>query len=193
MNFPIAATSLGSIGINFAQVAGIPILLNAKLLAMESQGELKIISAPKIVTIDNKKAIMEQGLLFPYNKLDGSGNTVTEFLDIKLTLEVTPHVTADNRISMKIKITKNDLGTISATGVPEILTKEAQTELLVNDGDTVIIGGIIKTRQSKSYTGIPYLSKIPILGWLFRTNTKSEVKEELLIFITPTAVQLKQR
>ncbi|MEE8541561.1 MAG: type IV pilus secretin PilQ [Desulfobacterales bacterium] len=193
MNLPIASTSMGAIGFSFAQVAGVPLLLNAKLLALESQGELKIISAPKIVTIDNKKAIMEQGLLFPYNKLDGSGNTVTEFLDIKLILEVTPHVTADSRISMKIKIIKNDLGTISATGVPEILTKEAETELLVNDGDTVIIGGIIKTRQSKSYTGIPYLSKIPLLGALFRSRAKAEVKEELLIFITPKAVQLKQR
>ncbi len=192
MNLPIAAASLGSIGFNFAQVAGIPILLNAKLMAMESKGELKIISAPKIATIDNKKAVIEQGLLFPYNKLDASGNTVTEFLDINLTLEVTPHVTSDNRISMKIKITKNDLGPIQS-GIPSITTKEAETELLVNDGDTVIIGGIIKTTQSKGYTGIPGLSKIPILGWLFRSNTKSEQKEELLIFITPKAVQLQQR
>lgn len=192
MNLPIAAANLGAIGFNFAQVAGIPLLLNAKLMAMESQGQLKIISAPKIVTIDNKKAVIEQGLLFPYNKLDASGNTVTEFLTINLTLEVTPHVTSDNRISMQIKITKNDLGNVVG-GIPSISTKEAQTELLVNDGDTVIIGGIIKTTQNKSYTGIPGLSKIPLLGWLFRSNTKAEQKEELLIFITPKAVQLKQR
>lgn len=192
LNLPIAATSLGSIGFNFAKLAGIPMLLNAKLMAMESQGQLKIISAPKIVTIDNKKAVIEQGLLFPYNKLDASGNTVTEFLDINLTLEVTPHVTSDNRISMSIKIAKNDLGSVVG-GIPSITTKEAQTELLVNDGDTVIIGGIIKTTENIGYTGVPGLSKIPILGWLFRSKTRTDQKEELLIFITPKAVQLKQR
>ena len=190
MNLPVA--NAGSIGFNFVRIAGTPLLLNAKLMAMESQGEGKLISAPKIVTLDNKKATIKQGLRYPYNKLDESGNTVTAFEDIDLVLEVTPHVTLDHRISMNINITKSDLGNI-INNQQSFTTKEAQTELLVNDGDTVVIGGIIKTTKRDSETGIPGLSKIPIIGWLFKSKTKSDDKEELLIFITPRIVQLEQR
>ncbi|MBN1930328.1 MAG: type IV pilus secretin PilQ [Desulfobacterales bacterium] len=191
VNLPVSAAA-GTIGFNFVRIAGTPLLLNAKLMAMESEGEAKLISAPKIVTLDNKKATMKQGLRYPYNKLDESGNTVTQFEDIDLVLEVTPHVTLDHRISMNINITKSDLGSI-INSQQSFTTKEAQTELLVNDGDTVVIGGIIKTTNRNSETGIPGLSKIPIIGWLFKSKTKSDDKEELLIFITPRIVQLEQR
>ena len=192
MNFPIASTTAGSIGFNFVRIAGTPLVLNAKLLAMETEGVVKIISAPKIVTLDNKMATIKQGLSYPYNKLDASGNTTTEFKEIDLVLEVTPHVTPDNRISMKMKITKNDLGYIIA-GQQSFTTKEAQTELLVNDGDTIVIGGIITTTKRHSESGFPGLSKIPIIGWLFKSKTKSERKEELLIFITSRIAHLEQR
>jgi len=101
-----------------------------------------------VVTLDNKTATISQGLEYPYLKLDDSGNTTTEFKDIELKLDVTPHVTPDNRISMKINITKNDIGEV-INGEQSFNTKEADTELLVNDGDTVVIGGIMKERQSK--------------------------------------------
>ncbi|OQX61205.1 MAG: hypothetical protein B5M56_09660 [Desulfococcus sp. 4484_241] len=101
-----------------------------------------------MVTLDNKTATISQGLEYPYLKLDDSGNTTTEFKDIELKLDVTPHVTPDNRISMKINITKNDIGEV-INGEQSFNTKEADTELLVNDGDTVVIGGIMKERQSK--------------------------------------------
>ncbi|MDL1963440.1 MAG: type IV pilus secretin PilQ [Deltaproteobacteria bacterium] len=192
MNFPITAVNPASIGFNFLRIAGSPLLLNARLLAMESQGEGKIISSPKIVTLDNKKAVIKQGLRYPYNKLDESGNTVTVFEDIDLVLEVTPHMTPDQRISMIINITKNDLGII-IDGQQSFTTKEASTELLVNDGNTVVIGGIIKTTKKFSEQGLPWLAKIPLLGWLFKSTNKSDEKEELLIFITPRIVQLEQR
>ncbi|MEZ4527089.1 MAG: type IV pilus secretin PilQ [Desulfobacterales bacterium] len=191
MNFPVATDNYGSFGFSFTRVAGTPLLLNAKLQAMESQGEGKIISAPKIVTLDNKKAVIKQGLSYPYQTVE-DGEVNLQFKDVDLLLEVTPHVTPDNRISMTINITKNDLGEV-ISGEQSFTTKEAQTELLVNDGDTVVIGGIIKTTQSDSTTGIPGLSKIPILGWLFKKAEKTERKEELLIFITPRIVQLEQR
>ncbi len=192
MNFPIAATTAaGSIGFNFVRIAGTPLVLNAKLSAMETEGEVKIISAPKIVTLDNKKATIRQGLSYPYNKLDSSGNTTTEFKDIDLVLEVMPHVTPDNRISMKMNIKKNDLGDV-ILGQQSFTTREAQTELLVNDGDTIVIGGIITKTKRSSKSGFPGLSKIPILGWLFKAKTKSDRKEELLIFITSRIVHLEQ-
>lgn len=192
MNFPVQATNKGTIGINFANIGGSPLLLNMTLAAMESEGKGKIISAPKIVTLDNKEATIEQGLQYPINRLDDSGNTVTEFKDINLVLKVTPHVTPDNRISMSIIIEKTDIGPV-ISGNQSFTSKKAQTQLLVSDGDTVVIGGILKTTQNDSETGIPLLSKIPILGWLFKTADKVDNKEELLIFITPRIVQLEQR
>lgn len=191
INFPTSSDK-ASIGFNFVKIAGTPLLLNAKLQAMEAQGDGKIISAPKIVTLDNKEATIKQGLRYPYNKLDTSGNTTTVFEDVDLELKVKPHVTPDNRISMVIKIKKRDLGNI-ISGQQSFTTKEAETELLINDGETVVIGGIIKTTKSSGGEGVPGLSMIPILGWLFKTDSKTDNKEELLIFITPQIVLLEQR
>jgi type IV pilus assembly protein PilQ len=191
MNLPIADPA-ATIGFNFLRIAGTPFLLNAKLMAMESEGEIKIISSPKIVTLDNKKAVIKQGVRYPYNKLDESGNTTTVFEDIDLVLEVTPHVTPDQRISMTINVTKKDLGVFYPAG-QSFTTKEASTELLVNDGNTVVIGGIMKTTKKFDKTGVPWLSKIPILGWVFKSEGKKDQKEELLIFITPQIVRLEQR
>jgi len=194
INFPTSAamSNPASIGFNFVKIAGTPLLLNAKLQAMEVQGDGKIVSAPKIVTLDNKEATIKQGLRYPYNKLDTSGNTTTVFEDVDLELKVKPHVTPDNRISMVIKIKKRDLGNI-ISGQQSFTTKEAETELLINDGETVVIGGIIKTTKSASGTGVPGLSMIPILGWLFKADLKTDNREELLIFITPKIVLLEQR
>jgi type IV pilus assembly protein PilQ len=191
INFPTASNK-ASIGFNFARIAGTPLLLNAKLQAMEAQGEGKIVSAPKIVTLDNKEATIKQGLRYPYNKLDTSGNTTTVFEDVDLELKVKPHVTPDNRISMVIKIKKRDLGNI-ISGQQSFTTKEAETELLINDGETVVIGGIIKTTKSSGGSGVPGLSMIPILGWLFKADSNTDNKEELLIFITPQIILLEQR
>jgi len=191
INFP-ASSDVASLGFNFVRLAGTPLLLNAKLQAMEAQGEGKIVSAPKIVTLDNKEATIKQGLRYPYNKLDTSGNTTTVFEDVDLELKVKPHVTPDDRISMVIKIKKRDLGNI-ISGQQSFTTKEAETELLINNGETVVIGGIIKTTKSSGGSGVPGLSMIPILGWLFKTDKNTDNKEELLIFITPKIVMLEQR
>lgn len=190
MNFPVAAKA--AFGINFMRIAGTPFLLNAKLMAMESQGEGKIVSAPKVVTLDNKEARISQGLKIPYNVQDESGNTITEFEDVDLELKVTPHVTPDDRISMKVELSKEDVREQSG-GAREFASKEAQTELLVNDGDTVVIGGIMKVTEDRAQDGVPGLSKIPLLGWLFKSETKSKRNEELLIFLTPRILRLEQR
>ena len=193
MNFPASGAS-SLLGIQFDTIIGNVNInaLNAKLNAVETNKEGKVISAPKIVTLDNKKARIKQGVEFPFLERDASGNATVKFKNIDLLLEVTPIVTPDDRILMKIFLTKNDIATITA-GVPSLSTNEAQTELLVNDGDTIVIGGIIKTNLQDSTTGWPGLHKIPLLGWLFKTQTKTEDNRELLIFITPQIVQLEQR
>ncbi len=185
-------SSLGSLGINFSKLTGTPWTLNATIAAAESEGQVKIISSPKILTLDNKMAMIKQGTAWPYKKLDADGNTITEWKDIALELNVTPHVTPDNRVSMEISVKNNEVGAI-ILGDPSFTTKEANTELLVNDGDTVIIGGIRKSRKDTGQSGIPGLMKIPVLGWLFKTESKEHQLDELLIFITPRIVQLEQR
>ena len=191
MNFPAQGAS-SSLGFVFDKIGGTPFLLNARLNALETNGEGKIISSPKIVTLDNKKAKIKQGVEWPYLERDDSGGSSVSYKDIDLLLEVTPHVTPDNRVSMKILITKNDIDSIFQ-GVPSLSTNEAVTELLVNDGDTIVIGGIMKSRRTYGVQGFPWLSKIPVLGWFFRTEKEERDANELLIFITPRIVQLEQR
>lgn len=187
MNTP---SESGSIGVNFARITGTPFILNAKLNAMESEKRGKIISAPKIVTLDNKKATIKQGYEYPYQTTDDDGKTTTEFKNIDLQLEVTPHVTADNKISLKVNIDKNDVYLDTPEG-PALSTKNVQTELLVNDGDTIVIGGIIQQSETLTKNEFPWLSKIPILGWFFKSKSESKVKQELLIFLTPRIVELE--
>ena len=187
-NFPkSAAKSL--FDVTFTKVSGTPATLNAKINALETEGESKTISSPKVLTLDNKPATIKQGVSYPINKLDADGNSTTEFKDIVLELTVTPHVTMDGRVSMMIKITKNDLGDPVGNNF-SFTVNEANTELLVNDGDTIVIGGVTKTRDSQGEEGITGLRKIPGLGWLFGSKTRDNSKNELLIFITPKIVKL---
>ena len=176
----------------YDKIAGTPFSLDAKLTAIEINGNGKILSAPKIVTLNNKKAMISQGSEVGYLERDSAGGSSVEFKKVDLKLEVTPHVTPDNRISMTIFITKNDV-TDYVDGVPVISTNEATTELLVNDGDTVVIGGIIKNAETKEKNAFPGLYKIPVLGWLFQSNLDEAEKRELLIFMNPRIVQLEQR
>jgi len=197
LGFDMSATNpptsaLGAIGISFSRLVGNQFqIVDAKLAASESEGSVKIISAPKILTLDNKAAKIKQGLAYPYNKLDADGNTTTEWKDIALELDVTPHITPDDRVTMKIVIKNNEIGAV-INNQTSFTTKEAYTELLVDDGDTIVIGGIRKTKKDLNETGLPLLRKIPVLGWLFKMDSKENSTDELLIFITPRVVQLQQ-
>jgi len=189
MNNPTSAGG-STIGYQFARIAGSTFSLNAELQAIETSGDGKIISTPKIVTLDNKQATIKQGLEYPYLERDSSGLATVKFKKIDLELKVKPHVTPDNRISMQINIIKNDIASITG-GVPSLSTNEANTELLVNDSDTIVIGGILKSSAQEGENRFPLLSKIPILGWLFKSKNVSNQKKELLIFITPKIVHLE--
>ena len=192
MNYP--STSTSGVGFNFTRILGTPFVLDARLTAMGSRDDVKIVSAPKIVTLDNKMAKISQGLEIGYydNEEGTDEGRDVEWKNVDLLLEVTPHVTPDSRVSMKIVINKNEVAGYFDT-IPQIATNVAETELLINDGDTIVIGGIMKTSNTYSETNFPFLSGIPVLGWLFRNEFKDQENRELLIFITPRIVQLEQR
>jgi type IV pilus assembly protein PilQ len=191
-NLPQAVPS-GIVGFDFQKLSGTPFsIIDATLLVSETEGKTNIISAPKVVTLDNKKAKIKQGLEVPYQERDSSGNSTVRFKNVDLLLEVTPNVTPDNRIVMKIFVTKNDVAEQTPDG-PALSTNEAETELLIENGDTIVIGGIVKSTITYGEKGIPGLRKIGVLGWLFKSQEKTDSKNELLIFITPRIVQLKQR
>jgi len=193
-SYPIADAS--SAGFKFTKILGTPFELDMKIMAAETNKNARLLSAPKIKTADNEKAVISQGIKQPYPERDESGLTTVAFIAILLELDVTPHITADNRVSMLINIKKEDsLGNVNIGGsqVPVVSTNKANTTLLVNDGDTIVIGGILKTKRDLTESGFPVLSKIPILGWLFKSKIKSKDDTELIIFITPRVVQLEQR
>ncbi|HWS14711.1 MAG TPA: type IV pilus secretin PilQ, partial [Candidatus Methylomirabilis sp.] len=183
INLPAAIGSGAGGGINFGILRD-NLRLDLSLSALEASGKGKIISSPKIVTTDNKEATIEQGTQIPYSTVSASG-TNTQFVDATLSLKVTPHITPDGRVSMKLEAKNDSQGEVGATGQPAINKKKAMTEVLVRDGDTTVIGGILQITRSESRSGLPWLSKIPVLGYLFRKDTNQTRNRELLIFITP--------
>jgi len=189
-NLPTATLLAPGLGFTFGTISS-AFNLDLRLMAMETNSKGKIISAPRIATLDNKKAMIKQGIEYPINKEDEAGNVITEYRDVDLLLEVTPHVTPDNRVSVKIKATKNDLGDL-ISGIQSFTTNEAESELLVNDGETIVIGGIIKDTFSWSEAKVPFFGDIPILGWLFKSKYRKTEKAELLIFITPRIIRLEK-
>ncbi len=164
--------------------------LDVELSAMEQAGEGEIISAPRITTLDNSEAHIEQGLRIPYLKLTAEGVATTEFIEANINLTVTPHVTADGHVKMNIKAAKDSPDdTITVQGVPAIDKKEAITEVLVADGDVVVIGGIYSIERGDRMERVPLLGKVPLLGFLFRRTEKSDDRRDLLIFISPKIVK----
>ena len=177
------------LGIDFARLTGTSFLLDAQLLALETNRKAKIISCPKVITANNETAKITQGVEFPFLERDESGLATVKFKDIDMTLEVRPHITADGRISMIVKIEKNDLSG-EYLGVPILSTKTIETNLIADNGGTVVIGGIIQSSKTTALSGTPWLSKIPYLGWLFKIRTNADTNTELLIFITPKIQQI---
>jgi type IV pilus assembly protein PilQ len=160
--------------------------LDIAISAHENKGDVKIISSPKIATLDNKEASIEQGLRIPYPKLTTEGTVTTDFIDANLKLTVTPHVTNDGNIKMIIKAKKDRPDfTQTVLGVPSIDKKEAITEVLVKDNGVVAIAGIYTIEKTNADEGIPLFNKIPLLGWLFKREVKEDLRKDLLIFISP--------
>jgi type IV pilus assembly protein PilQ len=178
----------GALGLTFGSINN-TVNLAIRLSAAESSGMLRIISSPRILTLDNKVARISQGTLIPFSQISAQG-VQTTFQEAKLQLLVTPHVTADGSVSMHVKINRDepDFNQTSARGDPTILKREAETDLLIMDGHTAVIGGIFTRNTGRNLDQIPLLGDIPVLGLLFQRRRASDSRSELVIFLTPRIV-----
>jgi type IV pilus assembly protein PilQ len=185
VNTPAANTN-GSIGIS---LLGGSYLVDLALSAAENEGKSETISSPRVITANQKQATIMQGVEIPYQESASSGATTTQFKNAVLSLKVTPLITPDNRVILDLDVSDDTVGqqVTSATGgsVPSIDTRQIQTQVLVGDGQTVVLGGILETTKSYAANKVPWLGDIPILGNLFKSTTNINNKTELLIFITP--------
>jgi type IV pilus assembly protein PilQ len=198
--FPITLPSLND-QLNVNSPAGAPIgqiglailknnyLINLELSALQAEGKGEVVSSPRVITANQSKAHIEQGVQIPYTQSASSGATTVSFKNAVLSLDVTPQITPDDRIIMDLDVHKDAVGAVVPTSnggsVPSIDTRDVQTEVLVNNGDTVVLGGVYETTKNTTVNKVPLLGDIPLLGWLFRNTVTTDNKDELLIFVTP--------
>ena len=161
--------------------------LNLELSAMEADGKGKIVASPRVVTADQAKALIEQGTEYPYQQATSSGATSTAFRKASLKLEVTPQITPEGNVILDVDVTKDSRGETTAQGIA-INTKHVRTQVLVENGGTVVIGGIFELQENESVSQVPLLGDVPYLGNLFKTRTRNTSKQELLVFITPKVI-----
>jgi type IV pilus assembly protein PilQ len=168
--------------------------VEVQLQAAESTGEGKVISSPRIVTLDNREAEIQQGVAIPYQTFE-NGDAQLQFIDAVLSLKVKPHITADKSIIMQLEVTRDapdDSVATGSVGAPAIAKNQAKTETLVRDGQTLVIGGIYTVQKGTRMSRVPYLWQIPVLGYAFRNNSIRDIRKELLIFVTPRIVDMPQ-
>ena len=182
---PAGSFALGILGNNF--------IVDLELDAAQAETEADIISSPRVITANQKKASIEQGVEIPYQQSASSGATTIQFKKAVLSLSVTPQITPDNRIILDLDVRDDSVGTVvvasGGVNVPSINTREIATQVLVNDGQTVVLGGILSTTNREDDTKVPFLGDIPVLGYLFKTTNHQDNKVELMIFITPKIVR----
>ncbi|THJ10442.1 MAG: type IV pilus secretin PilQ [Nitrospira sp. CG24C] len=195
VNLPATVGGLVSTpGVGFTIGKADGALLDMRLSAGELLGLSKVIAAPKVTTLDKREAKISQGESIPFQTTSLQG-TQTTFVDANLELNVTPQITSRDpkevgkQIMMKVRATRNAVGARSNPAGPSIDRREANTQVLIRDGETMVIGGVFIDTQSNSVSGIPYLSRVPVLGWLFKQKTEAVAKQELLIFLTPSIVK----
>ncbi|QJQ95076.1 MULTISPECIES: type IV pilus secretin PilQ [Halomonadaceae] len=173
---------------SFGYLSG-DVLLDLELRALESEGKSQTISQPRVITANQRTAIIKQGTEIPYQEATSSGATSTEFKEAVLSLEVTPQITPDNRIIMDLVINNDTVANQTYDGAPAIDTNQIETQVLVNNGETVVLGGILTTEQIRSLFKTPFFGDLPLIGNLFRYTQDSSEKVELLVFITPRILE----
>lgn len=183
INFPADLAS-NAMTIGFLMGGGSN-LLALQLSALQTESKLTILSSPSITTLDNQQAIFESGREVPYQVEDANGAHHTEFKKAVLSLEVTPHVINNNMLKLKIKTTKDQVDTSSTSTTPPIITKKAETSVILYDGQTTVIGGLNESEDTNSNSGVPGLKDLPLIGHLFQGSAQSGTKNDVLIFITP--------
>ncbi len=185
-----AAPAIGqaaSIGLAVANL-GSNILLDLELSALESENKAEVIASPRVVTSDQQEAYISSGEQIPYQQATSSGATAVSFVQAVLSLKVTPQITPDGRIMMKLKINQDRASQTLYNGVPAIITKEIDTNVLVDNGETIVLGGIFQRNQGNDVTRVPFFGTLPVVGILFKRTHANEKNEELLIFITPKII-----
>jgi type IV pilus assembly protein PilQ len=190
VNLPASNSNAGTLGIAF--LTG-NFLIDLELSALEAEGEGEVISTPRIVTANQHEAFIQQGVEIPYEEATSSGATSVSFKEAVLELRTTPLITPDNRIQLELEVKQDTVGEVFQTArggsVPSIDTRELQTSVLVNNGETVVLGGIFQDERNRTHDRVPYLSSIPGIGNLFKRRANENKKRELLIFVTPTIVE----
>ena len=191
LNVDLGVTSAGASRIAFGLISLSDFMLDLELSALQADGYGEVISTPKILTADKQKAKVASGTQIPYQSSEGGGaNAVstTKFIDATLSLDVTPSITPDGKVQMQLNITSDSPGAPTPTGQLTINKNAVNTNVLVDNGETVVLGGIFEQQTANSQTKVPFLGDIPYIGRLFRKDVKSENKRELLIFVTPRIV-----
>ncbi|XQW84764.1 type IV pilus secretin PilQ [Thalassotalea piscium] len=189
VNLPVA-TPAGSIAFQVARLAD-GTILDLELSAMEKENKGEIIASPRITTANQKEAYIEQGVEIPYQEAASSGATTTQFKKAVLSLTVTPHITPDDRIILDLVVTQDTVSSVTSGTAPAIDTQRIGTQVLVNNGETIVLGGIYQQQVINSVSKVPVLGDIPYFGWMFRSTTDFNEKKELLIFVTPRIVTEK--
>ena len=189
VNLPVANPA-GSLAF---MLLGKDYLVDLEISAAQAEGRSEVISTPRVITANQREASIEQGVEIPYQESASSGATTIQFKKAVLALKVTPQITPDNRIILDLNVKKDSVGQVIVGGagqqVPSIDTREITTSVIVNDGQTVVLGGILETERRESEKKVPFLGDMPYLGRLFKTTNKQNNKDELLIFVTPKIVR----
>ncbi|NQY34582.1 MAG: type IV pilus secretin PilQ family protein [Alteromonadaceae bacterium] len=186
VNLPVS-NAAGSLAFQVARLAD-GIILDLELSAMEKENKGEIIASPRITTANQKEAYIEQGVEIPYQEASSSGATSTQFKKAVLSLTVTPHITPDDRIILDLVVTQDTVSDVSNGQAPAIDTQRIGTQVLVNNGETIVLGGIYQQSIISTVSKVPVLGDIPYFGWLFRNSSNFNEKKELLIFVTPRIV-----
>jgi len=203
--FPVAVPSLSNrynVNVPIAEAAGrfslaileSDYLVDLELTALEAEGYGEIVSTPRVITANQKEARIEQGVEIPYQQSSSSGATTVQFKKAVLSLTVTPHITPNNNIIMDLRVHKDNVGEVISTGglggtVPSIDTRSVETQVLVKDGQTVVLGGIYETERRETVNKVPFLGDLPVVGFFFRSKQRIDNKAELLIFVTPRILE----
>jgi type IV pilus assembly protein PilQ len=155
-------------------------------MQLEDRGE--VISSPRVITSNQKEATIQQGVEIPYREASSSGAATITFKEAVLQLKVTPQITPDDRIIMDLQVNKDSVGQVFE-GVPSIDTRNVNTRVLVDNGETLVLGGIYEQERGKETRRIPFFGSLPGVGWLFKSESKTDLKQELLIFVTPKIIK----
>lgn len=191
LNVDLGVTSTGASRIAFGLISLSDFMLDLELSALQADGYGEVVSTPKVLTADKQKAKVASGTQVPYQSVSGTGSNATastQFKDVLLSLDVTPSITPDGKVQMNLDISSDSIGAVAPNGEFTLNKNEINTNVLVDNGETVVLGGIFEQVTQNTQTKVPFLGDIPYLGRLFRKDLKSDNKRELLIFVTPRIV-----